>query len=462
VGLWLVPQNGSVLRINTDTLTVTGDVSAFVDSPFLNADGSVATNYLQQGFEHYYFLNTYPNLTWNTADSTNGLAAASNTTLPHSPFPLVAPSDSYWPNNTMSANRYFQIDGLTGTPVMIGEMDVDVAWYNGDIPLIMELDSTNGLLLNYPAPSNATASLPGPGAPGLAFYGFYWTTTDNGTVVQGGCLGVPPTLATILGLGSSNPADCYLGATVTFQPISSTPGVEAKVSKIAVGLKNPGLGVKANPEFNLKSLTGEIDLDPASQDVQKVVLDGDFGVGPPTPCQVDKNNGVQPTTLLQTLGLKVCPSNYFGFNAQITYQQGGFSNGTATPKGSGFGLQFVGTLSFLNVVNLANIEADISTSPFNFHFADTPIELDFSNVIPVSAKLTFSGDIGANGFDIAVSGGLVVAGTTIASASGILSTLGIGACGDLLGDSMGFGYPWGGSPTIYAAGCTTSQFQVNS
>ena len=457
-GLWLVPQGGSVVQVNTDTLTVRGaNVSAYVDSPLINPDGSPDTAAAASGLANYYFLGNYPGFTWHTADGTNGIALAANTTVPAAPFPLVTPSTSSWPNNTMGANRYFQVDTLTGTPVMVGEMDVDVPWYNSNLPFIMELDGTSGLLLNYAVPQNTSVSVPG--VNGFHFYNFYWNRTTNGKVTQGGCLGVPGEVANVLFGASGAPSLCFLGATVTFEPISSTPGVEAAVSQVTVQLINVGIGVKGSPEFNFNSFTGEIDFDPATETATKVVLDPVFGVGPPTPCQLDQNNGLVSGFLKNVLYLP-CPTNYFFFQAKITYQKGGFDNGSPNPNGSGIGLQFSGTLTFLNIINLANVEADISTSPFNFHFGYSPIDLSISDSIPVSAKITLSGDVGALGFDIALSGGIYVDGVSIVSASGILSTKGIGACGDVLGTSMGFGDAWGSSPQIYASGCTTSQFQV--
>jgi hypothetical protein len=455
-GLWLNPLNNSVIQINDATLAVTStDASATVDSPLLEPDGSVDAAAASAGYQHSYYVGTYPNLVWNTTDGTNGLEVQSASTLPSAPFPLVSPSDSDWPNNTMTANRYFQVNTTTGTPVLVGEMDVDVPWYNADVPILLDLSPTDGLELNYNVPADTTVKLPGDDS--VTFYNFYWTTTTNGVVTQGGCLGIPSELFTVMGLGSG-PNECLLGATVTFSPISPTPGVEAKVSQITVALMNPGIGVKGSPEFNFNSFSGEIDLDPATQDVTKVVLDPVFGVGPPTPCQVTQNNDL--VTGLSKLLYLPCPTNFFFFNAKITYQQGGFDNGNSGPDD--VGLQFSGTLTFLNIINLSNIEADISTDPFNFHFSDSPIDLSISPSIPVSANVSFSGDVGASGFALGVSGGIYVDGTELLGASGELSTIGLGVCGTLAGDSLGFGEIWGDSPQIYASGCTTSQYDVGS
>ena len=60
----------------------------------------------------------------------------------------------------------------------------------------------------------------------------------------------------------------------------------------------------------------------------------------------------------------------------------------------------------------------------------------------MSAELSFSGDIGDSGFDIAV-GAIVVAGVTSPAPPVRSPRKGIGVCGTLAGVSMGFGYPWG-------------------
>ncbi len=101
-------------------------------------------------------------------------------------------------------------------------------------------------------------------------------------------------------------------------------------------LINPGIGVKGSPEFNLSGLTGEIDFNPATEDVTKLVIDPDFGIGPPTPCQETQNNGLVKG-ILANLAYLPCPTNYFFFNAKLTYQQDGFDNST-----TGFGLNSAG------------------------------------------------------------------------------------------------------------------------
>ena len=51
-------------------------------------------------------------------------------------------------------------------------------------------------------------------------------------------------------------------------------------------------------------------------------------------------------------------------------------------------MQFIGTLSFLGDITLNQVEADISTSPFNYHFADSPIDVSVDLRIPLSAKIS--------------------------------------------------------------------------
>jgi hypothetical protein len=139
-------------------------------------------------------------------------------------------------------------------------------------------------------------------------------------------------------------------------------------------------------------------------------------------------------------------------------KQGGF--GASNPS-TGYGVQFIGTLSFLGYITLNQVEADISTSPFNFHFADSPIDVSVDVGIPLSAKLTLEGDVGASGFSIGLSGSIDVDNATIASASGVFSTKGFGICGGLAGLSVGVGDAWGSSPSFYPSGCTTSQWNVS-
>jgi hypothetical protein len=453
-GLWLNPEYGSVIRVNTDTLEVTDSYAkGYVNSPLLGSDGLPDPN--ATSLSNFYYLGDYPNLDWKTADGTNGLAVQSNSSLPNSPFPLVAPSDSDWPNNTMGAGRYFQVNTAIGAPVMVGEMHVNEPWFVGDTTFLMPVDDVTGLTLDYALPPNTTASLPGDNS--VSTYGMYFTTTTNGVVVQGGCLGLPPTVGDLIGLPNG---ECLEEVVTTFDPIPTDPNAEAKIHDIAIKLKVIGTLI-GSPTFNLKSLSGHIDFDPSSGDFQDLVLDGNFGVGPTTACY-DENAANKAAGVTVGLGQKAlnsqCPTNYFTYDAQITVKQGGF--GASNPS-TGYGVQFIGTLSFLGYITLNQVEADISTSPFNFHFADSPIDVSVDVGIPLSAKITLEGDVGASGFSIGLSGSIDVDNATIASASGVFSTKGFGICGGLAGLSVGVGDAWGSSPSFYPSGCTTSQWNVS-
>ncbi len=112
----------------------------------------------------------------------------------------------------MAAARYFQVDTVTGDPVMVGEMDVDVPLDSArDIkPLIMPVDSTNGLVLDYAAPQNTAVPLPGLNT--ASFYNFYFTSNNNGTVVQGRLrLGRPPSSFVRLGSWAAVPTSAFSG-----------------------------------------------------------------------------------------------------------------------------------------------------------------------------------------------------------------------------------------------------------
>ena len=451
-GLWLLPQGGSVLTVNSRTLEVTGSsVKAYVDTALLGPDGTPDTS----SYRLYNYLGTYTNLDWKTADRTNGLAVNDDTILVRSPFPMVAPNQDYYPNNTMQARRYFQVQPATGAPDMIGTMRVNEPWFHGDVNLDMPVDSVSGLVLNYAAPKDTKASLSGDDSTNT--YGFYWNSHKDGSVTQGGCLGLPPAFFNLMHVDTSV---CIIGVTTTFKPIPDDPTVEAKIADITFTLIVVGVEI-GEPTFNVQGLDGHIQLDPATGDVTSVVASVSFGVGPVTPCYAEQKARAPGAAVskLQTLGDLVCPTNYFIYKAQVTFQHGGF---TSANSKTGYGIKFLGTLSFLGLIQLSSVEADISTDPFNFHFANSPIDFSVNAGIPISAKITLEGDVGALGFDIAMSGSISVMNQSIASASGVVSTKGMGICGGLLGVSVGFGQPWTGSPTFYSSGCTTSQFRVTS
>ena len=451
-GYWLVPQLGATITIDAATLDVTSALAkSYVDVQRTDPDTGepLAGNLL-----NYTFAGTYTNLIWHTTDHTNGLKITEGV-LPTAPFPLIAPESTYWPSNTMDAARYMQVD-VTGTPVMVGEIAVNTPWYKAHVPLVMPVDNETGADLTFRAPENVVAHLPGDDS--VSSWGLFWNTRKDGVVEQGGCLGVPPAFYALLGLNKST---CIIGVKTVYRPIPSDPDQEASIANIDVLLKVVGTTI-GTPEFNLKSLAGTIDLEPGTSRLQKLVLDANFGVGPPTPCQLEKTarkaSGAS-TTLAQDLQDKLCPSNYFGFDAKVTFQQGGFTSANST---TGYGIKFDGTLSLLNVINLSHVEADISTSPFNFHFEDSPVAVSIDVGVPLSATISLAGDIGALGFDIALSGQVTVWGQSIASASGIISTKGVGLCGGLAGVSVGFGDVWGESPVFYPSGCTTDQYRVTT
>jgi hypothetical protein len=190
------------------------------------------------------------------------------------------------------------------------------------------------------------------------------------------------------------------------------------------------------------------------------VVDATFGVGPNTPCYLSAKARTLAGTAVsagQKLIDLACPPNYFLFDAKVTFKQGGFTSASAH---SGVGIRFDGTLSLLGLVKLTSVQADISTSPFNFHFANNPIDVSIDVGIALTARIGISGDIGASGFDLALEGSVSVMGQSIASASGVISTKGMGVCGGVAGASVGFGEKWGEAPAFFASGCTTSQYRV--
>src|SRR5262249_4111247 len=120
-GLWLLPQSGGIVRVDTDTLTVSSAYAkGYVDAAILGDDGLPDPT----SFKAYNYVGDYPNLSWRPTDGTTGLKVAANAAIGPSPFPLVKPPLDAWPGNTMDAARYFQVQTTTGTPLMVGTMQV--------------------------------------------------------------------------------------------------------------------------------------------------------------------------------------------------------------------------------------------------------------------------------------------------------------------------------------------------
>ena len=469
-GLWLVPQGG-VITIDSDTLAVTSatPVKAYVDSPVLDSAGvPVATSPVPMAL--YYPVGDYPTLNWKTKDLSNGLLIKSTSGLPRAPFPLVAPNQTDSPGNTMTANRYFQVNPFDGAPQMTGEMNVNEPWLASPLRLhfAIPIGNATGLVPNYPAPPSLVGSLPG--APEVTTYAFYWTTRSNGSVTQNGCLGLPPHVLLlfpdVFRLGDSDISYCFLSVTTLFQPQDPADITsEVKIAQITFGFKGLAAGSLGTPEFNVSSLSGQIDLDPTdNSSFKSLVLNVNFGVGPPTPCQLQQNkDGVVKSLIDSGLFTKVgnlaCPSNYFFFNTEIVYNnKGGVgAQGGAT---TGQGLSIVGTLNFLGFINLASLVAQISTSPFLFHFEYNPVDVSLGPSVPFSIKIGLAGDITDSGFDLILKGSFSAFGYNIASAEGILSSLGFALCGSVAGTSMGVEDKWGEVPVPKASGCNTAQFVV--
>ena len=69
-------------------------------------------------------------------------------------------------------------------------------------------------------------------------------------------------------------------------------------------------------------------------------------------------------------------------------------------------------------------------------------------------------DLPGHAFSAELTGDLSVGGYTVASADGIISSKGVGACGKYLVLEVGFTYPWGGSPTPMLESCDFSSLRV--
>lgn len=78
---------------------------------------------------------------------------------------------------------------------------------------------------------------------------------------------------------------------------------------------------------------------------------------------------------------------------------------------------------------------------------DGNVDIDLS-VAELQAGIQAFVDIPSKQFSATADGDLRVGGEDIASAQGVVSSLGVAACGSDLGVNAGFAYPWGGTPSV--------------
>ncbi len=90
---------------------------------------------------------------------------------------------------------------------------------------------------------------------------------------------------------------------------------------------------------------------------------------------------------------------------------------------------------------------------------DGNVDIDLA-VAELKAGITAFVDLPANEFSANTTGELLVGGYDIASAQAVVSSLGVAACGSTFGVNAGFGYPWGGSPSVSIGlgGCDISSY----
>lgn len=92
---------------------------------------------------------------------------------------------------------------------------------------------------------------------------------------------------------------------------------------------------------------------------------------------------------------------------------------------------------------------------------DGNFDIDLS-VAELQAGIQAFVDLPAKEFSAAANGFLRVGGTDIASAQGVVSSLGVAACGSDFGVNAGFSYPWGGTPSVSLGlgGCDISPYVI--
>jgi hypothetical protein len=92
---------------------------------------------------------------------------------------------------------------------------------------------------------------------------------------------------------------------------------------------------------------------------------------------------------------------------------------------------------------------------------DGNLDIDLS-VAELQAGIQALVDLPSKEFSASANGFLRVGGEEIASAQGVVSSLGVAACGSTLGVNAGFSYPWGGSPSVSVGlgGCDISPYVI--
>ena len=92
---------------------------------------------------------------------------------------------------------------------------------------------------------------------------------------------------------------------------------------------------------------------------------------------------------------------------------------------------------------------------------DGNVDIDLS-VAELQAGLQALVDLPSKRFSATANGSLRVGSTEIASAQGVVSSLGVAACGSDLGVNAGFSYSWGGTPSVSVGlgGCDISPYVI--
>ena len=92
---------------------------------------------------------------------------------------------------------------------------------------------------------------------------------------------------------------------------------------------------------------------------------------------------------------------------------------------------------------------------------DGNVDIDL-DVADLQAGIQALVDLPSKEFSASANGFLRVGGQDIASAQGVVSSLGVAACGSSFGVNAGFSYPWGGSPSVSVGlgGCDISPYVI--
>jgi hypothetical protein len=140
------------------------------------------------------------------------------------------------------------------------------------------------------------------------------------------------------------------------------------------------------------------------------------------------------------------PGNVFGVDGKFAYLDG--------PQTLSVG----GSITLLGLLNLG--DATFTAGPAGMRATanwNYTVNLGPLGVAGITARV--DGGASSTGFQIDGTGNVIIGGSTVGSMSLILSSKGAAGCGSVFGAVAGFGFDWGGNPTLITGRCDLSPWQ---